>query len=312
MRHDHHRLTGLGFAIIGTILFGAKGIVLKLALDEGSTVEQMMLLRMGFSLPAFLAVGFFSFRKRLASTKLRTVLLAAGLGIMSYHLCTWLDFQGLRYTSAQLERLILFTYPTIVAVLAAIFLKETLTIRHMMALALSYAGVFLLFGREFSQQGDHIIFGSLLVFSAAILFAIYVTAAKPVITALGSALFTSIAMTAAGATIMAHSSVVAIRGDMPDFTWLIIAYGVLLAAFCTVLPSFMLSEAIARLGSGPTSAIGNVGPVATSMLAVFVLGESFGLPHLGALILTSVGIGLLTTGKPAAKTGQAALNAEKG
>jgi drug/metabolite transporter (DMT)-like permease len=302
---DRYRLTGLVLAVVGTILFGAKGIVMKLALAEGASVEQMMALRMGFSLPVFLIVGFLSFRKRSVRPEIKTVLIAAGLGIMSYHICTWLDFQGLRYTSAQLERLILFTYPTIVAVLAWVFLKDRLTVRHALSLLLSYAGVFLLFGRELSNQGGHVAFGSALVFVAAILFAIYVTASKGIITRLGAALFTSVAMSAAAFSIIIHSGITVGMGNMPAFSPLIFIYGVILAVFCTAMPSFMLSEAIGRLGPGPTSAIGNVGPVATSVLAVLVLGESFGWPHALALALTSIGIGLLSTGrKPKPAAGQ--------
>ncbi|MAI91431.1 DMT family transporter [Ponticaulis sp.] len=309
------RTTGLIYAMVGTILFGAKGIVMKLALDVGSTVEQMMTLRMGFSLPIFLIIGLLSLRKRPAKPEMKSMLLAAGLGILSYHLCTWLDFQGLRFTSAQLERLILFSYPTIVALLAWIFLGEKLTVRHAVSLGLSYAGIFLLFGRELSQQGQDVLFGSMLVFIAAILFAIYVTGSKPVIAKLGSPLFTSIAMSAAGVSILIHSSITVGMGDMPEFSPLILTYGVILAIFCTALPSFMLSEAISRLGPGPTSAIGNVGPVATSVLAVIVLNENFGWPHAGALILSSIGIGLLSTSKPKTagtpliETGQSPKNA---
>ena len=291
-------MNGFVFAILGTILFGTKGIIMKLAFAAGGNVEQMLALRMGFSLPVYLFIGWRAFRKREAgTTKWETIVLACGLGILSYHICSWLDFQGLRYISAQLDRLIMFVYPTFVALLAFLFLGDRFSARHLVALALSYLGIFILFGREFSDQGPEALKGSLFVLLAATLFAVYFVASKPVISRLGSAFFTSIAMGTACLTILTQFSVSSMIQGPPVFTPEILGYGVLLAVFATILPSFMLSEAIGRLGPGPTSAVGNVGPVATSVLAVFLLGENFGWPHLVALVLTSIGVGLLSSAR---------------
>lgn len=298
MTDDHkHPLIGLTCAVLGTVLFGAKAIVFKLALEAGAGVEQMMALRMGFSFPIFLFVGIWSLRSRPIRPKPLMLLLAGGLGIMTYHIGTWLDFQSLRFISAQLERLILFTYPAIVAVLAWMVFGDRMTWRHAGALIFSYVGVIILFGRELSHAGHDVIIGSLFVFGAAVLMAINVTLAKSAIGALGSALFTSMAMGCAALTILVHSAATASAGHMPAFTPDIIMLGVVLAIVCTVLPSFLLSEGIARLGPGPASAIGNAGPVATAILAVFLLNEAFGWPHAAALVLTSIGISLLGTGK---------------
>ncbi len=307
---NRHRLIGLSCAIGGTVLFGAKAIVFKLALAAGGSVEQMMALRMAFSLPIFLAIGIWKLRGRPVRPAPAKLLIAAGLGIMTYHIGTWLDFQGLRFISAQLERLILFTYPAIVALLAFVFLGDRLTWRHAGALALSYVGVFLLFGREVALDGGHVLLGGGLVFGAAVLMAINVTMAKSVINALGSPLFTSVAMSAAAITILLQTGVQAVTKGVPALTSDILGLGIVLAIVCTVLPSFLLSEGIARLGPGPASAVGNAGPVATALMAVVLLNEPFGWPHALALILTSLGISLLGTGKSRPlPTGQAGQNA---
>lgn len=294
---NKHRFEGFALAILGTVLFGTKGIVMKLAFEAGGTVDQMLALRMGLSLPVYLFIGWQFAKGRSMAGTTKPVIFACLLGVLSYHICSWLDFQGLTYISAQLDRLIMFVYPTFVAIFAFLFLGDRFSFRHVAALALSYLGIVILFGREFSHQGPDALKGSLLVLAAAILFAVYFTASKPVIGRLGSPLFTSIAMSTAAITILGQFLINSAMGGFPDFTLSIFGYGALLAVVCTILPSFMLSEAIARLGPGPTSAVGNVGPVATSVLAVFLLGENFGWPHLVALILTSIGIGLLSSAR---------------
>lgn len=304
-----HRLIGLACALGGTTLFGTKAIVFKLALAAGGSVEQMMALRMGFSLPVYLVIGFWSLLRRPVRPDIRAMIIAAGLGIMTYHAGTWFDFQGLRLISAQLERLILFTYPTIVAVLAWTFLGDRMTWRHAAALSLSYLGVFMLFGREISHQGGEVILGGLLVMGAAFAMAINVTAAKPIISRLGTALFTCVAMGSAALSILSHTIVQASVATLPPFTPIIFIYGLVLAILCTVFPSFLTAEGISRLGPGPSAAVGNAGPVITAILAVMVLSEPFGWPHAAALILTMVGVSLLGTAKQkTAIAGQPAQN----
>ncbi len=293
MTTDFRHLSGILLAAAGAMLFSLKGVVMKLAFGLGANVEQMMALRMGISLPIFLLVGFlFVKRNKLAITH-RAIIFASGLGVLSYYICTWLDFTGLRFISTQLERLILFLYPTIVAVLAFIAFGDKITWRHAVALVLSYSGVALLAFQEFNTLGPNAALGAALVFLAAVLFAFYVTASKPVIAQLGSALFTSIAMGAAAIAILIHFAVMSTHATMTPLTPSIIGLGLFLAILCTVAPSFMISEAIARVGPGLSSATGGLGPAATVVAAVLVIGEPFGFAQAAALILTVGGVMLL-------------------
>jgi len=288
--------TGLLLAIGSAALFSLKAVVVKLGLAHGLTVETLMTWRMLLALPVYLVVGIAVFRRGPASAG-RTLAAAAGLGVLSYYVCTWLDFSGMRYISAQLERLILFTYPALTAVLAWAMLGERFTRRHAASLGLSYAGVLLVFGAEAGSAGPHAALGVALVFGAALLFSFYVVLAKPVIAALGSKKFTCVAMVAATAAILTHRVVLsAATPETEAASWIgptAIAYGAVLAVFCTVLPSFMLSEAIARIGAGRTSAAGNIGPVVTAGAAVLVLHEPFGPAQAGGLVLITLGVGLL-------------------
>jgi len=289
------RMTGVVLALAGACLFSLKGVAIKLAFAEGVSVEQLLTLRMAFSLPFFLIVGVFAFRRVKGPIPLQVYALAAGLGIMSYYVSSWLNFTGLQYVSAQLERLILYIYPTMVAVLAWVFLGERATRRHIVALALAYGGVLLLFGSELGRQGPDVWLGAGLVLAGAFLYAVYVTAARGVIARMGSALFTAFAMSSASVVFLAQAAVSAAVSPQPAVGAAGIGIVVFLALFCTVAPSFMIAEAIHRLGPGPTSAIGGAGPVAASWAAVGILGEPFGAAHIGALGLTIAGVALLAS-----------------
>lgn len=288
-----NRVIGFSLAAIGSSLFSMKALAIKFAFLEGASVELMMVLRMGFSLPIFLIVGFMAWRKNhrkgVALTP-RRIMQTSALGVLSYYVCTWLDFESLHYISAQLERLILFLYPTFTAIFAWIFLKDKLTFRHAIALTLSYVGVAILIGPERAHFGDQALWGAGLVFLAAILFAAYVTMSKGVITSLGSPLFTSIAMSAAAIAILAHFSVEAAIGiEQVTINANLIGYGLFLAIFCTALPAFAMTEAISRIGPGLTSALGGLGPAVTALLAVWILHEPFGWPHFFALVFAITG-----------------------
>jgi len=289
--------TGLLLAVVAVALFSLKVVVVKLGLADGLTVETLMAWRMLLSVPVYVAVGVVAFRRADAVAAPRSLVAAAALGVHSYYVCTWLDFTGMRYISAQLERLVLFTYPALTAVLAWAILGERFTRRHAASLGLSYAGVLLVFGAEAGHAGPHTALGVGLVFAAALLFAGYVVLAKPVIAALGSQRFTCVAMTAATAAILAHQLVrttsTPAEAAADWITPAALAYGAVLAVVCTVAPSFMLSEAIARIGAGRASAAGNLGPVVTALAAVVVLDEPFGPAQAGGLVLIVVGVGLL-------------------
>jgi drug/metabolite transporter (DMT)-like permease len=293
-QHDtRNRTIGVALAAGGAGLFSLKGVVIKLAYAEGLGASQLLTLRMAFSLPVYLAIGVYAFLRLKKQPSLKTYALAAGLGIMSYYISSWLNFEGLKYTSAQLERLILYIYPTMVAAMSWFFLKDKVTGRHIAALVLAYAGVAILFGAEIGHQGADAWLGGGLIFAGAFIYAVYVTFSKPVISRMGSTLFTAFAMSAASVAFLAQSGVEMLIEPPPPVTangyWLALT----LAMLCTVIPSFMIAEAIGRIGPGPMSAVGGVGPVVAAWAAVMILHEPFGWAHLAAMILTIIGVWLL-------------------
>lgn len=285
---------GLLLAIGGTALFALKSIFIKLAYAYGVDTTTLLTLRMLLALPFYAGMLLWLLRKPDAVKPVpRELLMLIGLGFMGYYLASWLDMEGLQHISAQLERLTLYTYPIMTTLLGWLFLREKITRQIVMALVLTYSGIVLLYAHEAQWNADKAMLGVTLVTGAALTFAFYVVFSKRLIGKLGSLLFTSIAMLASTLFIFVHflaTHTLADLGVLPLPVW---GYAVLLAVFSTLLPSFMVSEAIHRIGAAKTSIVGTIGPVFTILLAVWLLGEPFGWFHLAGMALVMGGVSLL-------------------
>lgn len=285
--------SGLLLAAGGTALFALKSIFIKMAYQEGVDSTTLLTLRMLISLPFYLVIfGWLVLREHKAIPQGKSLIAVLGLGFIGYYLSSYLDIEGLNYISAQLERLTLYSYPIMTTLLGWLFLKEAITKRVMLALLTTYSGVMMLYWHEANLIGADATIGVLLVASAAFTFSCYVVFSKPYITQLGSRMFTSIAMLASTVYALSHFVVTHELTDL-QVNQAIWFYAALLAIFSTVLPSFMVSEAIARIGPSRTSIVGTAGPVFTILMAVLLLGEPFGWVHFGGMVLVMLGVALL-------------------
>lgn len=291
--------SGVVLAIGGTFLFALKSIFIKLAFATGAEPTVLLSLRMGIALPLYVVVLCYSWRsvQTNSATWRRDVPLALVLGFLGYYLASYLDLCGLTHISAQLERLTLFTYPTMIAVLAAMFLGERLTPRIVAALAFSYAGVWLMYGQEkliaSTQSRDEVTIGVLLVLGSALSYSLYILFAKPIMQRIGSRQFTSLAMIGSTGFVAAHFLATRSPAVLAELHPIVYLYGVVLAFVCTVLPSFMINESIVRIGATRTTVIGTAGPVLTVLLAVAVLHEPTSVYHAVGLLLAIVGVSLV-------------------
>ncbi|MGK0273011.1 MAG: drug/metabolite transporter (DMT)-like permease [Cocleimonas sp.] len=291
------QVSGFLFAIAGTMLFSLKSIFIKLAFIEGIDTTTLMFLRMTIAFPFYVAVLVYAIKTRpakAAQLNKRNIAVSISLGFFGYYLASYLDFESLQHISAQLERLVLFTYPIIVAILSWVFFREKITIKVFISMILSYAGVGFLFFNEAGAGNENLVLGTVLVGSAAFFFSIYVVFSKALISQLGSLIFTSIAMSTAVVYIVIQFVITHELNDLnvsPQI-WLL---SFLLAIFCTLIPSFLTAEAINRIGATKMSITGSVGPVFTIFIAVIFLGEDFGWEHIVGLFLVLIGVGLLRT-----------------
>lgn len=286
---------GIGCALLGAALFSLKPVMIKLLYAEGVQTEIIIIWRMIISAPIYVIIGYMVYRSRKTEVKFTTklVLQTMILGILGYYVATYLDLLGIQYISAQLERIVLFTYPTFVAILGYFVYRETISLKQFAAMILAYAGIAVMFGNELNVSGDDALTGGLLVLAAALTFACYILFQKNPIKVMGSRMFTSIAMVAASLAIFVHGAFSS-GLEFTDISLYVFWLSFVTAILCTVIPSYLLAEAVGRIGSGPTSISIGIGPIFTSIFAVLTLGESFTIYHLIGTILVIVGVYLLS------------------
>lgn len=295
-------MKGILLAIGGACLFSTKPIIIKFAYAYPIDAVTLMTLRMGFSLPFFLVFAVMAWRERSQKgieTDYSRLTLAktAMLGVLGYYVASYLDLEGLTMVTAQFERLILFTYPTIVIFLGALLFRQLISPRIMAAVALTYVGLAILFGQDLQLFGTEIIRGAIYVFGAAVTFAVYIVFSQFEIKKLGSRLFTCFAMIAASLAIIMHF---ALTHSVSMLIQPMQIYGLtfLIALFSTVIPSFMVAAAIEKIGVGPTATLSGIGPVYTTLLGISLLGEPFTTWHFVGMVLVLSGALILSQKRP--------------
>lgn len=291
---------------MGAVLFSTKAIIVKLAFAE-TQVDALTLLtlRMVFSLPFFLGAAFFLSgkveSKPLTARQWMQVLV---LGLAGYYLSSYFDFTGLQYISAGLERLILFLYPTFVLLMNRVFFRQRMTKTQLIALLLTYTGIGIAYFDEMRIDTDNpnFFWGSFLIFLCSITYALYISGSGKVIPVVGASRFTAYAMLASTMGIFVHYI---IRADYSGFEeasgmW---GYGIVLAVMATVVPTFMLSAGLMRIGSNNVAIISGIGPVSTILQAHWVLGERIHTGQVVGTLLVIAGVLLIGWKNEAVSTG---------
>lgn len=282
---------GLALAAAGAIAFSGKAIIVKLAYRHGVDAVTLLMYRMLFSLPLFVALAWWAGRGKPPLSR-RDLMLVAGLGFSGYYLASFLDFLGLQYISASLERLILYLTPTLVLGFGALFFGHRVTARQLLALAVSYAGVLLVFGHEVRFSGIDTLIGAALVFGGAISYAVYLVFSGEHVARLGALRLTGWATSIAALLCIAQFLVLrplAVAEVATPVLWL----SVLNALACTFAPVIMLMLAIERIGATLTAQTGMIGPLSTLLMGVWLLGEPFNTWIAAGTVLVLAGVALL-------------------
>jgi drug/metabolite transporter (DMT)-like permease len=288
---------GPACALLGAFGFSGKAIFAKLAYAAAPTdAVTILALRMLFSMPLFAIMLWWSARGSNAAPLARRDWLALlWLGFIGYYLASFLDFWGLEYISAGLERLILFLNPTIVVLLSAWFLKRPITRRTALALALTYAGILIAFGHDlvFTRDRAAIVAGSGLVLASAVAYAIYLVGNGGVIARIGAARFTAYGMLVSAFFVLLQfvltRPLAALR--VPASVHLIVAA---MALFSTALPIWMTNEGIRRIGAGRVAMIGTSGPILTIGMSAVILDEPVTIYQMCGAVLVIAGVALVT------------------
>lgn len=288
-----HLASGLLLASAGSIAFSGKAIIVKLAYRYGVDAVTLIMYRMLFALPLFLALAWWSSRGKPPLTR-RDWLGIGGLGLTGYYLASFLDFWGLQYISASLERLILYLNPTLVLILGWVLFRRRISRLQAVAMAVSYAGVLLVFGHEADFAGTHAVLGALLVFGSAISYAIYLVYSGEQVKRLGSMRLvgwaTSVACLLCLLQFVLLRPIEAATSVAPE----VIALSLLNATLCTFAPVIMVMMAIERLGAGLAAQTGMIGPMSTIAMGVLILDEPFTGWVVAGTVLVVSGVFLVT------------------
>ena len=295
MSASSYRAWGIALALAGVAAFSVRPILIKLAYAYVTDPVTLIALRMVFSLPFFLAAALWLRRDRASVPLTRQDLWAvAFLGFLGYYLASFLDFLGLQYISAGVGRLMLFLYPTITVLLSALFLGKRVSARDVVALVVSYAGLALVLSHAFGGENRNLLLGALLVFGSAVCYAVYLVSSSQVVRRIGSMRFTAYATSVASVLCIAQFLLLRPLSalDLPPQVYgLAAAMGIL----CTVLPVFMTSEALKRIGANHVAIIGAAGPATTIFLGWIGLEEHMTLLQIAGVVLVLGGVMLVTT-----------------
>ena len=268
----HAKSTGLVCAVVGALGFSFKAIFVKAAYRYGVDAETLLALRMLYALPLFLLLGLMAARHSATPISAADWRALAVLGMFGYYASSYLDFLGLRHISAALERVILFVNPSIVVLFTGL--------------------------HDLRFGGAQVLLGGSLVFASAVCFAIYLLRAGSLLTRLGSAPVAAWATAIACVLVIAQFLLLRPVTALAMQPWQVQVLSAAMAVFSTVLPIWLVSEAMRRLGAAPTAMIGSLGPVITMLMAWLWLGEPLGILQLLGATLVIFGVRLVATTAP--------------
>lgn len=285
-------LTGLAIAISGAVLFSAKAIVAKLIYRYDVDAVTLITFRMLFSLPFFVAVAFWKGRKAAPLTASERGKIVV-LGLLGYYLSSFLDFLGLQYISAGLERLILFLTPSFVLLISVVFLKKKISLPEWLALGTAYLGTVLVFLHDARLGGSNVALGGAFVLGSAVSYALYLLLSGELVSRVGPLRLVAYAMCVASVACILQFFLLRpasmLVQPMPVY-----GLSIINAVFCTVFPVFLTMIAVARVGPATTSQAGMIGPVSTLFLGALILDEPVTGIQLAGTALVLAGIYLLS------------------
>lgn len=290
------RVVGVLISVLGAICFSTKAIFVKLAyLDYPVDAITLLAIRMAFSLPFFLIIAALSSNKKdnVKFTRSQWIYIAV-IGCFGYYISSLLDFTGLQYVSAGIERLILFVYPTFVLLISIVWFRKKANKAEWLAVFITYIGLVIAFiGEARFQNSSEFYFGSICILICALTYAIYIAGSGSLIPTVGAVKFNSYAMSFAAAAVLIHFMLTSTQSII-GLPFSIYAYGFFMAVVSTVIPSFLVSISIKRLGANTTAVIASIGPVATIIQANLLLGESVSGLEIAGTVFILAGVLLIS------------------
>lgn len=287
-RATGQRLRGALLVLASGVTLSTKAVLAKLAYHHGVDALSIVTLRMLFAMPFFVLSAFLAERRAATPMTRRDLVLVGGLGLLGYYVSAMLDFLGLMYVSAGLERLVLYLYPTFVILISRLLFRAKLRGPHLVALVITYAGIAIVFRHEQNLSGQNVKLGLLLVLGCSIGYAGYLVGGGRLIPRVGAQRFNAYSLLAATLGICVHW--LAFGRSLRGLPLPVYGYGFLMATLATVLPTLLMAKGMALVGAGPASILTMIGPISTILLAHVLLNEPITIWQSlgGALVILGV------------------------
>lgn len=276
MVKENNFIFGVVICMLSAIMFSSKGVVIKLIFNASDIKSISVLgLRMLISFPFYLAVAvYFLWKEKSFPFKGIQWLEMLALGLLGYYCSSFFDMLGLEYISVFVERIVIFTYPTIVLILSYFILGKKITRFQIFAVLLTYLGIYIAFmGGKGTESIKNLTLGGAFVFISAFTYASYMVFGSKMIQKVGSVKFTCYALMVSSFGVMVHY----LLDDSASILHQpiqIYGYGIILAIVGTVLPTFLTAEGIRLIGAGNAAVVSSLGPISTILLAYLFLGET--------------------------------------
>lgn len=284
------KFLGIVYVTISAILFSSKGVIIKSAYAEGIDSITFLMFRYLFSFPFYVGMLIIYSKSGQYNPTKKEFLLITFLSLIGYYLSSLLDFYGLEYVSAGLERLILFIYPTITTLIGVLFFKKKVNKWVYISLIMTYIGIFGVVVYDISTQGSEIWKGVIMILACAIMFAIYLVFSDDLVHKFGTIRYTSMVMIISSLGVFVQFCIQREVFSLLNFSPKIYVLGIVLAIFGTVLPSYLMTDGIKKIGASSTSITATLGPVWTIVLANLVLGEPIYLAQIIGISLVVGGV----------------------
>jgi drug/metabolite transporter (DMT)-like permease len=293
-------IVGALLIFIGAVMFAGKAVIVKwLYIHHPIDTVSLLALRMLFSLPFYIVILVWNKWKYPSDIRLTQKEWAwmLAIGLLGYYLASFFDFWGLQYISAGLERLVLFIYPTLVLIISAIFFKKKIQSIQYIALVITYLGIVLAFVPEIKMgMQKNLLLGAFLIFLSALTYALYLIGNGEMVKKIGTTLFTCYAMLISTAMVIIHYLITS-KTNLMHYETVVYQQSMVMAVFCTVIPSFLVSEGIQRVGSGNAAIIGSIGPMATIFMATYFLNETFNNWQIAGTLFILIGVLMISVKK---------------
>ncbi len=258
-------LLGVGLVVLSACSYGTLAILGKLAYREGLALPTLLSYRFGLAALIFWAIV--ALRAPALPAKNRWLPLAL-MGAAGYVGQSASYFGALRLIPASTTSLLLYTFPAVVTLLAALLFRESLSLVKLVALGVAFLGTVLVVQAQIQSVPS---LGLALGLSSAAFYSGYILYASRVLPGVPPTAASATIMTAAGLVWIGYAGATGQLGLRASAATVGLLVG--FALFATALPVLTFVVGMPLIGPSRAAILSTFEPATTVLLAVLILGE---------------------------------------